>query len=66
MSSTGSYWYRNGFNPAAVIATVVGAAVAIVPVLWTTGPGMKSAAQYTWFIGMALGFGVHALLSRRK
>jgi len=66
MSSTGRYWYRNGFNPAAVIATVVGAAVAIVPVLWTTGPGMKSAAQYTWFIGMALGFGVHALLSRRK
>ncbi|HEX6339516.1 NCS1 family nucleobase:cation symporter-1 [Umezawaea sp.] len=66
MSTAGSYWYSKGFNPPAVVATVVGAAVAMVPVLWTTGPGMKGAAPYTWFIGMALGFAVHAVLSRRR
>jgi hypothetical protein len=30
---------------------------------WT---GMATAAQYTWFIGMAVGFVVHTLLSRRE
>ncbi|WNV89472.1 NCS1 family nucleobase:cation symporter-1 [Umezawaea sp. Da 62-37] len=65
MSPAGKYWYRNGFNPPAIIATVIGAAVAMIPVLWATGPGMKSAAQYTWFIGMALGFAVYAVLAKR-
>ncbi|MET1073796.1 MAG: cytosine permease, partial [Umezawaea sp.] len=65
MSPAGRYWYRNGFNPPAIIATAIGAVVAMVPVLWTGGPGMKSAAQYTWFIGMALGFAVYAVLARR-
>ncbi|MBP2325864.1 NCS1 family nucleobase:cation symporter-1 [Kibdelosporangium banguiense] len=66
LSSTGKYWYRNGYNPRAIIATAVGAAVAMVPVLWTDGPGMKTTAQYTWFIGMVLGFVVFALISPRS
>jgi nucleobase:cation symporter-1, NCS1 family len=66
MSATGKYWYRNGYNPKAIIATAVGAAVAMVPVLWTDGPGMKTTAQYTWFIGMALGFVVFAAISPRQ
>jgi NCS1 family nucleobase:cation symporter-1 len=65
LSSAGKYWYRNGYNPPAIIATAVGAAVAMVPVLWTDGPGMKTTAQYTWFIGMILGFAVFALISPR-
>ncbi|GAB3904094.1 hypothetical protein GCM10029964_097080 [Kibdelosporangium lantanae] len=48
------------------MATVLGAAVAMVPVLWTGGPGMTTAAQYSWFIGMALGFAVYAVLARRS
>jgi NCS1 family nucleobase:cation symporter-1 len=60
----GSYWYRGGYNPAAVIATTLGAAVAMVPVLWTGGPGMHTTAQYTWFIGMGLGLGSYYLLAR--
>ncbi|MCG8916013.1 NCS1 family nucleobase:cation symporter-1 [Actinokineospora sp. PR83] len=51
----GRYFYRRGYNPAAVIATAVGAAVAMVPVLWRGGPGMATASQYSWFIGMGLG-----------
>ncbi|MGW4248833.1 NCS1 family nucleobase:cation symporter-1, partial [Nocardia sp. NPDC004722] len=33
MSETGKYWYTKGFNPVAVIATVVGAIAAVFPVL---------------------------------
>jgi NCS1 family nucleobase:cation symporter-1 len=63
MSPTGKYWYRKGFNPRAIIATVVGAAVAVTPVLWTTGPGMATAAQYSWFIGMGLSLVVYRAVS---
>jgi NCS1 family nucleobase:cation symporter-1 len=66
LSPAGKYWYRKGYNPRAIIATAVGAAVAMVPVLWTDGPGMKTTAQYTWFIGMALGFAVFAVISPRR
>jgi nucleobase:cation symporter-1, NCS1 family len=66
MSADGKYFYRKGYNPKAIIATVAGAVLALVPVLWAGGPGMATAAQYTWFIGMAVGFVVHTLLSRRS
>src|SRR6476469_179984 len=65
MAEDGKYFYRNGYNPKAVIATVAGAALALVPVLWSRGPGMATAAQYTWFIGMAVAFAVHTVLSGR-
>jgi NCS1 family nucleobase:cation symporter-1 len=65
MSPQGRYWYRKGYNPPAIIATAVGAVVAVVPVLWTHGPGMHTTAQYSWFIGMALGFVVYNLLAPR-
>jgi NCS1 family nucleobase:cation symporter-1 len=66
MSEDGKYFYRKGYNPPAIIATAAGAALALVPVLWAGGPGMATTAQYTWFIGMAIGFVVHTLLSRRE
>ena len=62
MKETGRYFYRKGFNPAAVIATAVGAVVAMIPVLWVGGPGMHTIAQYSWFIGCGLGFAVYLLL----
>jgi NCS1 family nucleobase:cation symporter-1 len=65
MSPQGRYWYRKGYNPPAVIATAIGAVVAVVPVLWTHGPGMHTTAQYSWFIGMALGFVVYNVLAPR-
>jgi NCS1 family nucleobase:cation symporter-1 len=66
MSPDRKYWFRKGYNPKAIIATVAGAGLALVPVLWSGGPGMATTAQYTWFIGMAVGFVVHTLLSRRS
>ncbi|ATL67109.1 NCS1 family nucleobase:cation symporter-1 [Nocardia terpenica] len=64
-SEHGSYWYRRGFNPAAIVATVVGAVVAVIPVLATHVPGMYTAAQYSWFIGCGLGLIVHRSLAGR-
>jgi NCS1 family nucleobase:cation symporter-1 len=65
MSESGKYFYRKGYNPKAIVSTAVAAALALVPVLWAGGPGMATTAQYTWFIGMAVAFAVHTLLSRR-
>lgn len=65
MSEKGAYFYRKGYNPAAVIATVVGAVVAMIPVLFNDAPGMGTAAQYSWFIGCGLGFVVYHLLATR-
>ncbi|MEU5409045.1 NCS1 family nucleobase:cation symporter-1 [Nocardia asteroides] len=63
MSEQGTYWYRQGYHPAAVAATVVGALVAVFPVLANSLPGMHTAAQYSWFIGCGLGFVVYYLLT---
>jgi len=62
MKPSGRYWYKKGYNPAAVIATAAGAVIAMIPVLWTGGPGMHTIAQYSWFIGCGLGFAVYYLL----
>ncbi|WP_159845541.1 NCS1 family nucleobase:cation symporter-1 [Nocardia sp. CY41] len=65
MSSSGRYWYRGGYNPAAVIATVVGALVAVIPVLAKDVTGMYTAAQYSWFVGCGLGFVAYYVLATR-
>src|SRR3954466_16226492 len=44
MAPEGKYYYKKGYNPAAVIATAAGAVVAMIPVLWTHGPGMHTTA----------------------
>jgi len=62
MAPEGRYYYTKGVNPAAVIATAVGAVVAMIPVLWTGGPHMHTLAQYSWFIGMGLGLVVYLAL----
>ncbi|MGW6929246.1 NCS1 family nucleobase:cation symporter-1 [Lentzea sp. NPDC054927] len=62
MSPDGRYHYRKGYNPKAIAATAVGATLAVVPVLV---PALAPAAQYSWFIGMAVGLVVYTLASRR-
>ncbi|MFE6858730.1 NCS1 family nucleobase:cation symporter-1 [Nocardia sp. NPDC057668] len=66
MSGSGTYWYRGGYNPAAVATTIIGALVAVFPVL-TSGriTGMYTAAQYSWFIGCGLALGCYYLLATR-
>lgn len=65
LEPTGRYHYRGGYHPPAIVATIVAAAAALVPVLWSTGPGMKTAAQYTWFIGMGIALALYAVIGRR-
>ena len=66
-SRTGPYWYRSGFNPAALIALVAGIApcvpgflgaigAAIVPKLWL------DLYNYAWFLSFGVSFGVYAVL----
>jgi NCS1 family nucleobase:cation symporter-1 len=66
MDEGGKYWYAKGYNKVAVIATVVGAVLAVIPVLLGgTVYGMHTAAQYSWFIGCGVAFGLYYLLARR-
>ncbi|WP_342801100.1 NCS1 family nucleobase:cation symporter-1 [Nocardia sp. No.11] len=66
MSEQGTYWYHKGYHPAAVVATAVGALVAVFPVLANSLPGMHTAAQYSWFIGCGLGFLAYYALTAGK
>ena len=51
--------YR-GWNPAAVIATLLGSAVALVGWLW---PPMKPVFDYAWFVGFGLAFVTYLALA---
>jgi NCS1 family nucleobase:cation symporter-1 len=55
----GSYRYTSGWNGHAVVATLVGCALAwgglVVPV-------MKPLYDYAWFVGFAAAFGVYVAL----
>ena len=62
MSPEGTYHYRKGYNPAAIIATAVGATIAMLVVLL----GSADAAAFSWFIGAGLAFAVHMVVSRRS
>ncbi|ANI42404.1 NCS1 family nucleobase:cation symporter-1 [Mycolicibacterium vaccae] len=66
MSPKANYWYAKGYNPVAVAATLVGATLAVIPVLLGGSvTGMSAAAQYSWFIGCGVGFALYYLLATR-
>jgi NCS1 family nucleobase:cation symporter-1 len=60
LSPTGRYWYKNGWNPNAVI-TVVGTGLVTILLSLFAGVG-----NFGWFIGCGLGFAVFALLERAR
>jgi NCS1 family nucleobase:cation symporter-1 len=62
MRPDGAYHYRKGYNPAAIVATVVGATVAMLVVFL----GSTDAAAFSWFIGAGLAFVLHMAISRRQ
>ena len=62
MRPDGAYHYRKGYNPAAIVATVVGATVAMLVVFL----GSADVAAFSWFIGAGLAFAGHMALSRRR
>ena len=63
MTTTGRYWFRNGYNPNAVAATVIGGLPAIAMVL-TAGVLfgdsenmlLSHGGDFSWFLGCGLGF----------
>ena len=58
----GKYWYRAGINPAALIATVLGAIPAVLSVM----VDVHGVAQYSWFIGCGVALTSHVLLTGWK
>lgn len=62
-SPEGPYFYRNGFNINAVIATVVGAVLSLLTILV---PALQPAATYTWFIGAGVAAAVLVGLERLR
>jgi NCS1 family nucleobase:cation symporter-1 len=66
LDEAGTYYYRKGVNPPAVIATAVGAVIAMLTVVIPKSAisWISTAAEYSWFIGMGLGLAVYFLLAR--
>ncbi|WP_118915314.1 NCS1 family nucleobase:cation symporter-1 [Mycobacterium shigaense] len=65
MNPDAKYWYRKGYNPAALVATAVGAIVSLIPVLANNNGGLHALAEYSWFIGSGLAFGTYYVLATR-
>ena len=58
-----AYHYTNGWNVSAVVATVVGAAVALLGAFWEP---MRAIYHWSWFVGFGLSGLVYYVLMRRK
>jgi NCS1 family nucleobase:cation symporter-1 len=63
MSPTGPYWYDGGYNKSAIAAIIPSAAV---PAICAFVPSLSAAANFTWFIGVGLGFVIYATLMRQQ
>jgi NCS1 family nucleobase:cation symporter-1 len=58
----GRYEYRYGWNPAAVLATVIGSGVALAGAFW---PPMRPIYNFSWFVGFGIaGMLYYALATR--
>ncbi|MBB3173529.1 NCS1 family nucleobase:cation symporter-1 [Endobacter medicaginis] len=58
----GIYGARSGWNPAGLIAFVLGGAIASAGYVI---PALASLTGFSWFIGIAIGAGTYAVLARR-
>jgi len=63
LNKNGSYWYSNGYNKIAVWTIIPSAAV---PILCVLIPSFRPAANYAWFMGMALGLVIYTVLSKKQ
>ena len=59
----GAYWYEGGYNRSAVMAVIPAAIIGAICVLV---PGLQMLANFTWFVGLALGFGFYLILMRQQ
>jgi len=58
----GAYWYDGGYNRCAVMAVLPSALAGAICALL---PSLHVLANFTWFIGLALGFLIYLTLMRR-
>jgi len=63
LNQSGTYWYSNGYNKTAVWTMIPAAAI---PILCVLVPTLQAAANYAWFIGMALGLVIYTVLSKKQ
>jgi len=57
----GKYWYRSGFNPKAIGALLPAVAIGLVI---SFSPALPAVANFSWFIGVALGAGAYRWMAR--
>jgi NCS1 family nucleobase:cation symporter-1 len=70
----GQYTYRNGFNPSAIIALLLGVALSVPGFLGTVkiiehasvGSFLMNIYSYAWFVGFIVAFVVYAALTIKK
>ena len=60
LKPTGSYWYSGGYHMKAIYALVPSA---MVPAIFVVAPVFAPVANFTWFVGMALGFVIYLAVS---
>lgn len=61
--TTGQYSYKNGYNPAAIIALIIGVFGALIGKIV---PSLSGVSDYSWFVGFALSFVAYLLLNPVK
>ncbi len=73
METSGRYWFHNGYNPNAVLATIIGGLPTILFVLLiapqygdSTSAFLSHLADFSWFIGCGLGFVSFVLLELNR
>lgn len=76
MDTTARYWFKGGYNPNAVAATLIGGIPAIVSVVLpkllvdlgavADTPNATVIGNFSWFLGCGLGFAAFQLLERRR
>ncbi len=72
--SEGEYSYRNGFNPAAIAALVLGILPSVPGFLGTVNVFDKASVgqffmhvyDYAWFVGFGVAFAVYAVLMKKR
>ncbi len=60
-SADGAYWYRDGVNRRAIAALLPAAAIAVACVM---APALSGLANFSWFIGAALGGAFYRALAK--
>ena len=63
LSENGRYWYEGGYNRNAILAIIPSA---LVPAICALVPSLSVLANFTWFIGVGLGYGIYNYLMLRQ